>query len=305
MIKRINKIKNFGVFQDYRRSGDIRDFEEKNIIYGWNYSGKTTLSRLISYLDKDVVIDDEYKDVEFEVELEDGSKIDNNNRISSSLQIKVFNSDFIRDNLHFDSSDKKINGIKFAVGDTGTILEQIEKIDNYITKAKTIIARNQSNIYAFNDFETHFTNEARHLTDLLGLGRGFTKANVRNYVQVFAGQPLKSFVISDEVELKRILTNATTQNTGSLIDTSNSPSTQYETLYNQVKTILKRQPQTSMDDELLSSDRDLYTWAKSGLELYNKKNPQPQRCAFCGGMITKEGRLAELNAYFTIEASFV
>ncbi len=305
MIKRINKIKNFGVFQDYRRSGDIRDFEEKNIIYGWNYSGKTTLSRLISYLDKDVVIDDEYKDVEFEVELEDGSKIDNNNRISSSLQIKVFNSDFIRDNLHFDSSDKKINGIKFAVGDTGTILEQIEKIDNYITKAKTIIARNQSNIYAFNDFETHFTNEARHLTDLLGLGRGFTKANVRNYVQVFAGQPLKSFVISDEVELKRILTNATTQNTGSLIDTSNSPSTQYETLYNQVKTILKRQPQTSMDDELLSSDRDLYTWAKSGLELYNKKNPQPQRCAFCGGMITKEGRLAELNAYYTNEASMV
>lgn len=305
MIKRINKIKNFGVFQDYRRSGDIRDFEEKNIIYGWNYSGKTTLSRLISYLDKDVVIDDEYKDVEFEVELEDGSKIDNNNRISSSLQIKVFNSDFIRDNLHFDSSDKKINGIKFAVGDTGTILEQIEKIDNYITKAKTIIARNQNNIHAFNDFETHFTNEARHLTDLLGLGRGFTKANVRNFVQVFAGQPLKSFVISDEVELKRILTNATTQNTGSLIDMSNSPSTQYETLYNQVKTILKRQPQTSMDDELLSSDRDLYTWAKSGLELYNKKNPQPQRCAFCGGMITKEGRLAELNAYYTNEASMV
>ena len=37
MIKRINKIKNLGVFQNYRRSGDIRDFEEKNIIYGWNF----------------------------------------------------------------------------------------------------------------------------------------------------------------------------------------------------------------------------------------------------------------------------
>ena len=62
MIKRINKIKKFGVFEDYRRSGDIRDFEEKNIIYGWNYSGKTTLSRLISYLDKNVEIEDDYKD---------------------------------------------------------------------------------------------------------------------------------------------------------------------------------------------------------------------------------------------------
>ena len=133
MIKRINKIKKFGVFEDYRRSGDIRDFEEKNIIYGWNYSGKTTISRIISYLDKNVEFEDDYKDVEFEVELEDGSKIDNINRGSSTLQVQVFNSDFVKDNLHFGISDK-INGIKFAVGDTGNILEQIEEIDKYIKK---------------------------------------------------------------------------------------------------------------------------------------------------------------------------
>lgn len=304
MIKRINKIKKLGVFEDYRRSGDIRDFEEKNIIYGWNYSGKTTLSRLISYLDKTVEIEDDYKDIEFEVELEDGSKIDNFNRGTSTLQVQVFNSDFVRDNLHFGVSDK-INGIKFAVGDTGNILEKIERVDSYITKANTIISRNQDNINSFNGFETKFTEEARHLTDLLGLGRGFTKANVRNYVQGWADQPLETYVISDGTELNRILTNAKAQNTGSKIDTANLPSTRFESLRDQVKTLLKRQPQPSTDDELLSSDRDLYNWAKSGLELYNKKNPQPQRCAFCGGMITKEGRLAELNAYYSNEASRV
>lgn len=48
MIKRINRIKNMGVFSNYTRNSEIRDFEEKNIIYGWNYSGKTTVSRLIS-----------------------------------------------------------------------------------------------------------------------------------------------------------------------------------------------------------------------------------------------------------------
>lgn len=304
MIKRINKIKKFGVFENYRRSGDIRDFKEKNIIYGWNYSGKTTLSRLISYLDKNVEIEDDYKNVEFEVELVDGSKIDNINRGTSTLQVQVFNSDFVKDNLHFGISDK-INGIKFAVGDAGNILEQIERIGNYITKANTVIGRNQGNITSFNGFETKFTEEARHLTDLLGLGRGFTKTNVRNYVQEWAGQPLGSFVISDDAELNRVLTNAKAQNTGSKIDTTNSPSTRYESLCNQVKTVLKRQPQHSTDDELLSSDRDFYNWAKSGLELYNRKNPQPQRCAFCGGIITKEGRLAELNAYYTNEASKV
>ena len=53
MIKKIHTIRKIGVFQDYRRNGDLRDFDDKNIIYGWNYSGKTTLSRLISFLDKE------------------------------------------------------------------------------------------------------------------------------------------------------------------------------------------------------------------------------------------------------------
>ena len=48
MIKKLKKIKNFGVFSNYTCNSDLRDFEEKNIIYGWNYSGKTTVSRLIS-----------------------------------------------------------------------------------------------------------------------------------------------------------------------------------------------------------------------------------------------------------------
>ena len=46
MIKRINKIKNLGVFSNYPRNSELKDFDEKNIIYGWNYSGKTTISRL-------------------------------------------------------------------------------------------------------------------------------------------------------------------------------------------------------------------------------------------------------------------
>ena len=80
MIKRINKIKNLGVFSNYTRNSELKDFDEKNIIYGWNYSGKTTISRLISYLDKETVIDDDYKNLEFEIEMTDSTKITNINR---------------------------------------------------------------------------------------------------------------------------------------------------------------------------------------------------------------------------------
>ena len=46
MIKRINKIKNFGVFKDFQWDSSTPDFNKHNLIYGWNYSGKTTISRI-------------------------------------------------------------------------------------------------------------------------------------------------------------------------------------------------------------------------------------------------------------------
>ena len=300
MIKRINKIKNFGVFENFRRTGDIRDFEEKNIIYGWNYSGKTTLSRLISYLDKNVEIEEEYKDIEFEVELDNGERINQTNRASSPLKIEVFNSDFIKENLHFELEDKKIQGIKFAVGDTGNILDEIKNIDEYIKKANFIIARNKIYTRQFEVLTNKFTDVARQISEILNLGRSFTRTNIVNYIQQWTSIPLESLIITDD-ELHEVVTNATAQNIGNRISLA-QPTTLFASLVNQVSAILKRAPIPSTDDELLSSDEDLYRWAKFGLDIYNQRT-HLQRCAFCGGQITAEGRLKELNSFYSNEAA--
>ena len=115
MITRINYIKNLGVFEDYARDLNLQDFKEKNILYGWNYTGKSTLSRLFSFLNKGAVIDGDYQNVEFEIELTDGTKITKQNKDDNPLSVKVFNSDFIRENLRFDSDDKKITGITLKI----------------------------------------------------------------------------------------------------------------------------------------------------------------------------------------------
>lgn len=304
MIKRINKIKNLGVFSDYRRNGDIRDFEEKNIIYGWNYSGKTTFSRLISYLDKNTEIDEDYKDVEFEIELSDGSKINSTDRLTSQLLVKVFNSDFIKNNLHFDSSEEeqKITGIKFSVGDIGDILDKIQNDEKYIEKAKKIIDYMSKSITAFNSFDSKFTEEAKYLTNLLNLGRNFTKRNIENYINSWNDKDLKNFVITDENETQRTKINATSQNTGATIDTANIPATSFESLAEEAKTILQKSPTQSNEDALLSSDNELYNWAKSGLDIYKNKGQNLKKCAFCGSELS-ESRLQELNAFYSNEAA--
>jgi len=50
MIKKIKKIKHFGVFTNYQTDSKLPEFKKYNLIYDWNASGKTTLSRLLRHV---------------------------------------------------------------------------------------------------------------------------------------------------------------------------------------------------------------------------------------------------------------
>ena len=160
IIKRIKSIKNFGVFNNYRIGGNTRDFNERNIIYGWNYSGKTTLSRLFYFLNKEVEIPAENSNIEFEIELNNGQIITQENRVLSPLSIKVFNSDFVHDNLSFGRTDNRIKGITFDVGGNIETRNKIDKNNSTIAKGISLIEKHNLNILKFNEFETRFTKEA-------------------------------------------------------------------------------------------------------------------------------------------------
>jgi wobble nucleotide-excising tRNase len=74
MIKRIQTVKNFGVFKNFTSGAQLPDFKEKNIIYGWNYTGKTTLSRIFSSL-KNKQLHPNFTEAEFKLQLSDNSEI--------------------------------------------------------------------------------------------------------------------------------------------------------------------------------------------------------------------------------------
>lgn len=48
IFKKINKIKNFGIFQNFKWDSSTPEFQKHNIFYGWNYSGKSTISRIFA-----------------------------------------------------------------------------------------------------------------------------------------------------------------------------------------------------------------------------------------------------------------
>ena len=57
MIKRLNKIKKFGIFYDFSWKDELPEFRKFNLIYGWNRSGKTTISRVFESCEKKCVYD--------------------------------------------------------------------------------------------------------------------------------------------------------------------------------------------------------------------------------------------------------
>ena len=302
MIKRIKSIKNFGVFSNYRMDGNTRDFNEKNIIYGWNYSGKTTFSRLFSFLDKDNEIPTEYSNIEFEVELTDGLIITNENRNISPLHVKVFNSDFIRDNLSFERTNNRIKGITFDVGGNIETRNKISNNNNLIAKAASLQEKNQQNILKFNEFEAKFTKEAGRIkNDCFNSLIEFNKGHLKKIIDTLS-EPLENYTSIDTKQLMEVKATALTQNPKQEISIETSPILDFNNIYNEYKLILEYEPTKTEDDILLSKDINLYNWAKDGYNIYKEKNPRIRKCAFCGNDINDD-RFAYLNAFYSNEAA--
>ena len=74
-IKTIN-IDNFGSYKNYTWINNDTEFKDINIIYGRNYSGKTTLSRIFRCLENKSLHND-YENQNFCFTLEDNSSISN------------------------------------------------------------------------------------------------------------------------------------------------------------------------------------------------------------------------------------
>jgi wobble nucleotide-excising tRNase len=106
MINKIDRIIDFGIFKNFvwNNVQDIEDFKEKNIFYGWNYSGKTTLSRLFNSL-KNKSLHQDYANASFRISFNTGIT-DETNLSSFPYPVEVFNSDYIKENLRWGYDGK-------------------------------------------------------------------------------------------------------------------------------------------------------------------------------------------------------
>lgn len=286
LIKRINKIKNFGIFKDFTWDAAVPDFNVFNLTYGWNYSGKTTISRIFRCFEIGQMHHD-YPSAVFEVEAVDGTK---HSALSfpQKLPIRVFNSDFIAENLRWNEGLLPI----FLLGEENIQLqedlkkEKLQLTDSTkkhgdLTAEKTALETKISNA---------LTSKAKDIKLLLSLPI-FDK---RHLQQEIDGLPSDhASVILKDADVSKLITKYKSVDKKSPIQEINISAPDIQNLYEGLKTILVTTVKAKVI-ERLKSNPPIGAWVKAGKDLHDGKNI----CEFCGNPLPSD-LLSQLNNHFS------
>jgi len=163
MITQID-INNFGCFKDFEwarivkdKNGNIQNFKKLNIIYGRNYSGKTTLSRIFQGLETGN-LPEKCLNPHFNVKTAQGN-ISETALPAENHDVRVYNSDFIKENLSF-LRDSEGNISSFAV-----IGSENTEIERQIQEKELLLGKSEDNTGLYGLYATKNDDYRKIKTD--------------------------------------------------------------------------------------------------------------------------------------------
>ncbi|QEY25799.1 AAA family ATPase [Neisseria zalophi] len=300
-VKKIDFIKNMAVYRDFQWTSSVRDngnniaeFKKINIIYGRNYSGKTTLSRIFRAFETGS-ISDKYSSPEFQLSFEGGSTASQKTLISHDHLIRVFNEDFVRDNLRFIVDDAQSINAFAILGEDNTKLEvEIKRYEVELgdeeeksgLQRELLVAREKFHRAQENynekslDLEHKLRDKANNAKTGIKYNSTFGTPNYNiNKIREDISTVIKDtyFPLTDEEvsNFHQILK----EDPKSEIPEPPQFNFQYTAIVSRAKELIERKIQLSSPIQELLNDTALEKWVRIGREHHQEKR---DTCAFCG-----------------------
>lgn len=325
-IVKIKEIGNFSIFKNFhwdsnlsyqhKEKSEIYNFKDINIFYGRNYSGKTSLSKIIRGLETKK-ISSKYENPNFKVELDNEVIITQSNLITFNHPIHVYNSDFIKENLKF-IHDNTQNVEAFSVtlgGDNQTILDRIRCLKNELgeneqdTETGIYLAIKKKKIENENA-EKNYKMKVKNLDDLLATKATKSSDSIKNQHELFGDirydkrkltdtdiplvlNPTYQFLSDEQIQEYKNLINQKNLLEPPPIATYNL---KFAELIQSTNSILKTIVGGSQKIEELVQNSDLNSWVQTGHNLHINRIT----CAFCSNQIS-EDRREKLRHHFDQE----
>lgn len=274
MLRRIESISNAAVWSGYDgKVSTAPDFGRYNLIYGWNASGKTTLSRVFDLFGGTGGVrlpTNARVRVSVGNEVLDSAREQDRHRI----MIRVFNRDFIDANLQRD--DYTHAPALFIVGQENIRLSNriavLTRRREQLAGMYRVIQKRQSDAQGAR--EKAATDLARDCGTMLGV-RDFRAPNLKALAE---GLPNPAEHLLDEITLQAAVAQARDQ--GEFTPLRNFPTVASSELPNidDVAQLLRQAPQQNAIKRLADAPA-LSEWVRSGLRFHEHTDT----CAFCGG----------------------
>ena len=329
-------IKKFGLYKDFTW-GKLPELGRVNIIYGRNYSGKTTLSRIFDGVSLGQLHKD-YLDGEFAIHTDDDTMktVTQDNMNDCPYAVRVYNSDYVKRNLGWLNNEEngEIQPFTLLGSDNVEAQKAIDEIDEKLGS----VEEKKGLLYSYDVYDADYKARRNKQDDDVAWLEGQLKNkangdikkkpyyvrqdtyyNVNNlkgdistilkseeYVKESASMiepptTLHKFTLDDSVALtdeeKVRLKSTVAENEKMAILTL--PETEPHLNEYEVRTaeLVTKKITLSKTLQELVTNDFLQAWVDEGREL----NKDRERCAFCGNLISKERR-EELNAHFSKES---
>jgi len=288
MIKRIDFISQFGIFRDFRWSGNLPEFAKLNLIYGWNYSGKTTLSRIFQALEHKKLTA-EYSAGRFQLLTKDDSLVSSAD-LTASPAVRVFNRDYVENNF---SEDYSANSI-YIVGEENIglrkRLEQLNKRRAHVESIERDFSEKQKAITS--ELDKLGTDKARDIRHLLG-DPGFERPKLKKRIEEVRRNPERYIMAEHDVSAW-----LSTLKSGDQFHSVSSVSCKIPDFVLLAKEVNELLNQTASQRAIarLKQNPEVEGWVREGLLLHKDTSS----CEFCGGALTT-ARLEELRGHFSEE----
>lgn len=307
MIKKVD-ISQFGSFRNFSWN-TMREFQQRNIIYGRNYSGKTTLSRVFQCLEKNRMHED-FKTGNFLFNFESGDSFSESQLPGNKFNIRVYNSDFKRENLsvlHDDNGDVKPFAI---IGESNIDIEKSIKInrENIVELEKEIgdSKKNEGLWGEYNRLKEQLGKLDRKLSQSLTEKAGEIRGNTHFFIRTQNSRTYDKRNFEAEIPLATKLSMEDKETYSLIIKDepkgvirSSPPGLRdFKKLKKQTEDLLAKEIRPSKSIGYLLENNTLQKWVEEGIQLHKHKR---DTCAFCNNPIS--GELWEaLDAHFTEEA---
>ena len=288
-IQSINKMQDFGVFSNFINSG-AKSFSTNNILFGWNYSGKTTLSRVFRSLEIKRKPEG-FENGKFTLTLEDNSKITHENIETCPLNLRVFNADYIKDNLKWEQPANGINPILIVGEENVKLQDDINLLNKEKAELGDRISQLSRNLSEKKiSLNGSLTDKARQMTVDYSLNRLFDRTKLE---ELLNNKEIQNWKLAED-DLRKYVEASVSSNKLDIIpkvELSFDPE-----IVEKTAILLKKAVTPSRTMQNLKDDPNLENWVREGRKLHKDK----KICGFCGNYL-KDGFLSELDEHFSKE----